>query len=1165
MPTVRQRASAGGEKGNLITFSQPIQDIVTILPPKLEELPEFVKIMFVGPDTDLEEKSKRLSKFAVIRPSRVLEALKWLKQNNPYYSDIEINDENIQEMDEKLDRNGIPFSILQSSINVDDIKAAEAETGGDHGIQHANKSGDPIMQTSGLIDANGDGASETERAHAAVQSFFKDILVCSHNGPVSEIKNEKYWACSFPTLFPYGIGGYYDETRDGKKFSLEAWGKHLISLHDRRFQEHPSWQFILQNQIQKKAVCWNTKLNVSDLTLDQIKAITAEQVSWLTRLTISIFLCSVRRRLRFGLAEVIQISVNWRQKSELLSGLFRKLELTLEIQKQNAILTCPKGSQCSRCLEPHIYLLRSTLMTIGKKSIFLQCSYLFVARSPLLLTFAGKTIPLSLNDPDYPELPEYFDRASLVSKNPTAAAKFFHRTVFSFIHFLLGWDPELLKIPVSKRLGIFGDVKAFMGTVESQNRGTLHFHSIIWLQFVPNPAELFAKLEHPAFQKRFFGWLERTIRFDMPTKEALQAELFAEVDSQNQEMKLEQPEEIDWKAEKKTEKQQSDTQMRDAQSEIPDPNWFEKTEALQALLNMTKEELKGMSFTEDEIKSIQQQVEDVEKELNTVQAKARKYLEERMPDPGEDKKQFAEFKRAMIDQLPHMIPRCNLHKCNPNCYKGGRKTCRYRMPQKIYTRTSIQEGILRLKTLHQYIGSWNKWLTFALRSNTNLKWICSGKDGAGSMIYILKYVTKSGTRIHHKLALLETCLRKTDAEVSGDSKTVADLRVRSRKLVIKCVNRVGTHSELTGPEVASSLLGYKNMMASHSFANMNIHLFLKDLEHHNESKSLDAAAQQSQRPAYYDLAPAKEGATMSNALINYEMRHRSLRALSPWEFFAHYKKKPVSKKKKKKKTTSQKQKQDGKDEKKNDEDVEMNENIPADFIPQDSKNGNWLCFEPDHPQYRTHMLFKREHSVVAMIGRSIPSVKDDKPGQQELRAKLLIAAFYPRTTSKGIRKEGESWQECFKRLEPELPAIAKDVMANTEAQHEGKHHVEQERLAREGDDVNPRRRNEIDRLLGDEGFEEADDIAYDEEDMASVNILGELDNPGGADDFTAKGYSVALAGGIFPLHIQNSQKPEQSDNKQQTRWVSTPDDTRISDLATWQKAIGDQEHAVSNI
>lgn len=65
----------------------------------------------------------------------------------------------------------------------------------------------------------------------------------------------------YPTLFPYGIGGFEDDNRISK-LSFKRQVKYFFNLADRRFQEHYSFLFTAFNIIQRRQVLLHTSLKV---------------------------------------------------------------------------------------------------------------------------------------------------------------------------------------------------------------------------------------------------------------------------------------------------------------------------------------------------------------------------------------------------------------------------------------------------------------------------------------------------------------------------------------------------------------------------------------------------------------------------------------------------------------------------------------------------------------------------------------------------------------------------------------------------------------------------------------------------------------------------------------------------------------------------------------
>ena len=75
-------------------------------------------------------------------------------------------------------------------------------------------------------------------------------------------------------------------------------------------------------------------------------------------------------------------------------------------------------------------------------------------------------------------LAEWRVRSNLRSKYPSAGAIEFQNFTQIMLEDCLGWD---IKKNKRKCEGMFGNMEAFGGTVEEQERHTLHIHFILWL------------------------------------------------------------------------------------------------------------------------------------------------------------------------------------------------------------------------------------------------------------------------------------------------------------------------------------------------------------------------------------------------------------------------------------------------------------------------------------------------------------------------------------------------------------------------------------------------------------------------------------------------------------------------------------------------------------
>lgn len=64
-------------------------------------------------------------------------------------------------------------------------------------------------------------------------------------------------------------------------------------------------------------------------------------------------------------------------------------------------------------------------------------------------------------------------RCATATSDPAAVARFFHHTCKAVLDGLLGSKPA--------EIGILGDVSNYFGVVESNGRGMLHLHALVWL------------------------------------------------------------------------------------------------------------------------------------------------------------------------------------------------------------------------------------------------------------------------------------------------------------------------------------------------------------------------------------------------------------------------------------------------------------------------------------------------------------------------------------------------------------------------------------------------------------------------------------------------------------------------------------------------------------
>jgi hypothetical protein len=97
------------KKGHICVFQQDLDSLIdNVLPAPLFRQRESIRICFVGPRKPLP---KDISFMFRVRPAKILEALQWLKSNNPLYHNIEISQDRLDEYADSVD--GVPRPLLQ--------------------------------------------------------------------------------------------------------------------------------------------------------------------------------------------------------------------------------------------------------------------------------------------------------------------------------------------------------------------------------------------------------------------------------------------------------------------------------------------------------------------------------------------------------------------------------------------------------------------------------------------------------------------------------------------------------------------------------------------------------------------------------------------------------------------------------------------------------------------------------------------------------------------------------------------------------------------------------------------------------------------------------------------------------------------------------------------
>ena len=263
-----------GFHGHIIIYPQKPSEISQLLPPPIDDIITPICVLFIGstpPTTKwLQEKAKPLC----VQREKVRAALLWLKKNNPLYSDIIINEGVLDSLQEEQI---LPFHIQQV------IPSEAAETLTDHydnrcsGHEESIKSNTATENITfqNVVITDIDGLSPVHELCAAALRHIKCgggyIQIPHDPTPINEFFNPELFPMIYPTLFPYGKGGFEDKTRQ-VPISMKRHVKYLCGLSDRRFQEHYSFLFTAFNILQRRSILLHTSLKVKKTNFNSIAA-----------------------------------------------------------------------------------------------------------------------------------------------------------------------------------------------------------------------------------------------------------------------------------------------------------------------------------------------------------------------------------------------------------------------------------------------------------------------------------------------------------------------------------------------------------------------------------------------------------------------------------------------------------------------------------------------------------------------------------------------------------------------------------------------------------------------------------------------------------------------------------------------------------------------------
>ena len=371
------------------------------------------------------------------------------------------------------------------------------------------------------------------------------------------------------------------------------------------------------------------------------------------------------------------------------------------------------------------------------------------------------------------------------------------------------------------------------------------------------------------------------------------------------------------------------------------------------------------------------------------------------------------FDQELIDDVNELVTVANTHKCRSSCYKySKKKECRHDYPRELVSESVIEGNDIKLERTDPMINNFNPYVMTCIRSNHDIKFIPSGKDGKNIAFYVTNYATKSQQSMHQMIPLIAASKKRLDAEISN---TTQSLKSRTQALITKCLNRTTTDVELSGAHVAHFLLGFSDNKTSHKFTGLNLHGALawlaKEIKKNDDlsdaypfDDNLERTSENSKNSGNktnahdsdddddgedqptYTVSTGNEGLVFVNQMTDYTCRGDALKDMCLYEYCSRVYKTKFSEEELKKHNDKVNQKK------------------------TTARYEQRLMFSSSHPQSETHWQKVRleGNTMVPTLSKLPPSNKDNKDTYQ----KCILLLFKPFTTLEDLF-DGISWNDTF--------------------------------------------------------------------------------------------------------------------------------------------------------
>lgn len=483
-----------GMRGNCAVIPHKVPEMTHKLPQDLVNVQTSLKVLFTGSQKPARKDVRHLIGVSV---RKIISALRYLRSTCEGYKDLDIDDHNLQNLQQachEVDNDefaNVPHCLYERCLAVDPKPDEELDNYTTDVIfekidadvkqppsvsmcyeRSALLNTDQVDVTSSELDESVMPHALAETEKTAEPTGYWKLTLPSEQRWINEYEDKYLLVRTCPTLF-------YDERIVPKDNNFApTWVKHLLSISDPKFRQHNNYAFWMFNMLQRRSYHRKAKLMLDKSSyvkhLHDIKQLTPAEIQ-----------------------KAMHLKVNKQQSSNpKIQALMKAL---------HSIGGYVPGSSFAKS-----YMRREVYGLIARYGL----PTLFVtlnpepAYHPLFAYYAGHTSNMAYVsnqaiagfDHDIRKL------VKLSCDDPVAASMFFHALITSYQDIILGCETND---------GVFGPIAAYYAPFETQMKGTLHTHMLIWLKNTPTPNEFCRLIQSEEYKQRMTAWLDSVIHQDI--------------------------------------------------------------------------------------------------------------------------------------------------------------------------------------------------------------------------------------------------------------------------------------------------------------------------------------------------------------------------------------------------------------------------------------------------------------------------------------------------------------------------------------------------------------------------------------------------------------------------------------------------------------------------